>query len=177
MGLVQTDALLRGVKKRAEALDLLAQGSLPLAGRFQLIVDRATRCGIEVGSGDLTDQPVNLRAANTLAERPGELGINHLRQAAEFPLDHVCLPYEHLENTIFGTLGVDEVVTVHLRFGLELAINAAIALLQTVGIPGHVKVEQVPAVCLQVEAFAGSVSGDEDTNRVFVGGGVERLPD
>ena len=30
---------------------------------------------------------------------------------------------------------------------------------------------------LQVEAFAGRVGGDEDANRVFVGGGVERLPD
>jgi hypothetical protein len=122
MGLVQAYTLLRGIKKRAEALDLLAQSGLPLAGRFQLIVNRATRCSIEVGGGDLTDQSVNLRAADALAERLGELGINHLRQAAEFPLDRVCLPYEHLENTIFGTLGVDEVVTVHLRFGLELAI-------------------------------------------------------
>ena len=140
--------------------NLLAQGSLPLAGCFQLIVDRTTRRNIEVGGGDLTDQPVNLRAADALAERLGELGINHLRQATEFPLDRVCLPYKHLENTIFGTLGVDEVMTVHLRFGLELAINAAVALLQTVGIPGHVKVKQVPAVRLQIETFAGCVSGD-----------------
>src|SRR5213594_189746 len=99
MGLVQADTLLRGIKKRTEALDLLAQGSLPLAGRFQLIIDRAARCSIEVSGGELTDQPVNLRAADALAERLGELGINHLRQPTEFPLDHVCFPYEHLENT------------------------------------------------------------------------------
>ena len=177
MDLVQANIFLRGLEERTEAINLGAQRGLPLAGRFQLVVDRATLCGIEISGGDGTHQPLNLRAADAGAECSGKLGVDHLRQAAKFPLDRFGLPHQCLEDAIFGTLRVDKVVTVHLRFGLELAINAAVALLQTVGIPGHVKVEQVPAVRLQVQPFAGRVGGNENADRVFTGVRIERLAD
>ena len=139
---------------------------MPLAGRFQLFVDRATRCASRSAAAISPTSRSICVAADALAERPGEPGVDHLRQAAQFLLDRLCLPDEHRENAVFGPLGVDEVVTEDLRLGLELAVDAAVALLHAAGIPGHVEVEQVPAVRLQVEAFAGGVGGDQDADRM-----------
>ena len=51
--------------------------------------------------------------------------------------------------------------------GLELAVDAAVALLHPARVPGDVEVEEVPAVRLEVEAFARGVRGDQDAERVF----------
>ena len=64
--------------------------------------------------------------------------------------------------------GVDEVVAVDLGVRLELAVDAAVALLHAARVPGHVEVEQVPAVGLEVQALAGGVGGDQDADRVLL---------
>ena len=167
MGLVEADTLLRVVEQRAEAVDLLAQGGLPLAGRFQFVVDGATVMRHR-GRPRRSRRPAGQsRAADALAERLGQLGIDDLGQAAEFLLDRLRLADQHLQNAIFGPLRVDEVMAEDLGLGLELAVDAAVALLHAAGIPGHVEVEQVPAMRLQVEAFAGGVGGNQDAHRVF----------
>jgi hypothetical protein len=56
--------------------------------RFSVTHERAGPSEqLVIGWLDLADQPVNLRAADTLAERVCELRVNHLRQAAEFTLE------------------------------------------------------------------------------------------
>ena len=51
---------------------------------------------------------------------------------------------------------------------LELAVDAAVALFEAAPVPGHVEVEQVPTVSLEVQALAGSVGGDQDTDRLLL---------
>ena len=56
----------------------------------------------------------------------------------------------------------------HFVFGLQLSIDTSVALLHTAGVPGHVKVEQVPAVGLKVQTFASGVSCDQDSDRMLL---------
>ena len=69
--------------------------------------------------------------------------------------------------------GQHEVVAANLRGGLQLAIDAAVALLDAPGVPRHVEVEEVGAVRLEVQALASGVGRDEDAQRIFGGIGVE----
>ena len=64
-------------------------------------------------------------------------------------------------------------MTKHLRGGLELAVDAAVALLQAARVPREVEVKEVVAVGLEVEALAGGVGGDEDPQGLFRRIGVE----
>ena len=57
---------------------------------------------------------------------------------------------------------------------LELAVDAAVALLDAAGVPGQVEVEQVRAVGLEVEALAGGVGGDQDAERMLRGSALKR---
>ena len=72
---------------------------------------------------------------------------------------------------------IDEIVAIDLRLGLELAVDAAVALLKAAGVPRHVEMEQVPAVGLEIEPLAGGVGGNQDAERVFPGVGRERALD
>ena len=60
---------------------------------------------------------------------------------------------------------------------LELAVDAAVALLDPAWVPGQVEVEEVGAVGLEVEAFAGGVGGEQDAQGVLRGVGVEAALD
>ena len=55
---------------------------------------------------------------------------------------------------------IDEVVAENFRCGLEFAVDTAIPLFQAAGVPRNVEMEEVAAVGLKVEAFAGSIGGD-----------------
>ena len=74
---------------------------------------------------------------------------------------------QHLEHAVLGALRQHEVVAAHLGGGLELAVDAAVALLDAAGVPGQVEVEEVGAVGLEVQALAGGVGGDQDAQRVL----------
>ncbi len=100
-----------------------------------------------------------------MTSRPG--GVDHLGQAAQFAFDRLGLAHQRFEDAILGTLLVNEVVAEHFRVGLQLAVDAAVALLHAAGIPRHVEMEQVPAVGLQVEALAGGIGGDENAHRML----------
>ena len=104
-------------------------------------LDRAAVFSCKVGGKDLTLQPRKRLPADAAPERLHQLGINNLRQAAEFLSDRLRLAYQRLQDAIFGTLRVDKVMAKDLRLGLEFAVNAAVPLLHSAGIPGHVKVE------------------------------------
>ena len=60
---------------------------------------------------------------------------------------------------------------------MKLAIDAAIALFETRRVPGNVEVEEIGAMGLEVEAFAGGVGGEEDANGVTVRRGVKSVFD
>ena len=167
MGFFEADGLLRLVQSRAEQVDLFAQVVLTLAGRFQFIVHGLPLFGIEVGGFDVVLQGVDPIAADTELQRVGQAGVDDLGQAAEFLLDGLRLADQNSENPIFRSLLVDEVVAVDRVGVLELAVDAAVALFHSAGVPGHVEMEQVPAVRLKVQAFACRVGGDQDANRVL----------
>jgi hypothetical protein len=56
---------------------------------------------------------------------------------------------------------------------LELAIDAAVTLFDAARVPGQVEMEEIRAVRLEVQALAGRVRGEQDTQRVLRGVGVE----
>ena len=60
---------------------------------------------------------------------------------------------------------------------LELAVDAAVALLDAAGVPGQVEVEEVGAVRLEVQALARGVGGDQDAQRILGRVGVEAALD
>ena len=103
----------------------------------------------------------------------GQPAFDHLGEAAQLLLDRLRLPDQDLEDAVLRRAGVDEVVAADLGVRLELAVDAAVALLHAARVPGHVEVEQVPAVGLEVQALAGGVGGDQDADRVLLRVGVE----
>ena len=64
-------------------------------------------------------------------------------------------------------------MAVHGVARLQLAVDAAVALFHPARIPGHVHVEQIPALGLQVQPFAGGVGGDQNPQRMVARIGVE----
>ena len=122
-------------------------------------------------------EPLGVAVADALAEPALDVVVDHLREAAELPLDRLGLPDEHLEHAVLGPLRQHEVVAAHLVGGLELAVDAAVALLDAAGVPGQVEVEEVGAVGLEVQALARGVGGDQDAQRVLRRVGVEAALD
>ncbi len=57
-----------------------------------------------------------------------------------------------------------------------MPVNAAVALLHPVGVPGQLEVNQVMAVFVQVEAFAGNVGGDQESQGALACPGHDRFP-
>src|SRR5262249_30123976 len=51
-------------------------------------------------------------------------------------------------------VGVDEIAAADLRRGLQLAVDAPVALLQSRRVPGQVEVQEIVAAGLQVDALA-----------------------
>ena len=135
------------------------------------------RLGVEVGRLDLARQPLGVAVADALPEPALDVVVDHLREAAQLLLDRLGLADEHLEHAVLGALGQDEVVAADLVGRLELAVDAAVALLDAAGVPRQVEVEEVGAVRLEVQALAGGVGGDQDAQRVLGRVGVEAALD
>src|SRR5262249_14459535 len=75
---------------------------------------------------------------------------------------------------ILGSLHEYEVVASDLGRALQLAVDAAVALLHAARVPRHIEVEEVRAMILKVDALARCVGGDEDAERMLCWIGVER---
>jgi len=60
------------------------------------------------------------------------------------------------------------------RLLLTMAVNAAVALLHDVRIPGNLDVDQVIAVVLEVYAFGGGIGGQQDADGRNVRRSLER---
>src|SRR5436305_13923288 len=70
-----------------------------------------------------------------------------------------------LVTLLVGT--ADKVSDIDDGCSLAMAINAAIALLQTVGVPGNLVVNEMGAVILQVNTFGSGIGGQQDTHGRF----------
>ena len=164
----------RPFEQIAAAVDLLAKIVLALARVLKLLGGDLLAPGIEVSGLDLASEPLDVGVPDTAAEPALDVVVDHLRQAAELALDRLGLAHEHLEDAVLGALREDEVVAADLRRGLELAIDAAVALLDAAGVPRHVEVEEVGAVGLEVEALASGVGRDQDAERILGGSVLKR---
>ena len=91
----------------------------------------------------------------------------------KFLLDALGLFDQHLQDAVLGPLRVEEVVAIDVGVGLEFAVDAAVALLHTPGVPGNVEMEKVPAMGLQVEALSRGIGGDQNPQRMLFGIGIE----
>ena len=159
------------------ALDLRLQVVLALAGGLELLLGDALLLRVEVRLLDLAREPLGVAVADALAEPALDVVVDDLGEAAELLLDRLGLPDEHLEHAVLGALRQHEVVAADLGGRLELAVDAAVALLDAAGVPGQVEVEEVGAVGLEVQALAGGVGGEQDAQRVLGRVGVEAALD
>ena len=100
--------------------------------------------------------------ADATPHPPFDIVVDHLRQAAELALDGLGLADEHLEHPVLDTLRQHEVMAAHLRHRLQLAVDAAVALLDAPWVPRQIEVEQVGAVGLEVQTLARRVGGQQD---------------
>ena len=92
--------------------------------------------------------------------------LDDLGEASQLLANRLRLAHEDLEYPVLGTLEVDEVMTEHLVVGLELAVDAAVALLHAGRVPRNVEMEQVPAVGLEIETLACRIGRDENADGV-----------
>ena len=91
-----------------------------------------------------------------------------MRERSKFLLDALGLFDQHLQDAILGPLRVEEVMAIDIGVGLQLAVDATVALLHTPWVPGNVEMEKVPAMGLQVEALARRIGGDQNPQRMLL---------
>ena len=71
-----------------------------------------------------------------------------LRDATEFLPDAFHLVYQYLQNAVLGPLRIDEVTAEHFVSRLQLAVDPAVALIETARVPGQIEVKKVVAMAL-----------------------------
>ena len=122
-------------------------------------------------------EALHLSVADTAAQTALDIVVDHLGETAEFLLDGLSLLDEHFQHAVLGALRKHEVVATHLFCRLQLAVDAAVALLDAAGVPGQVEVEQVGAVRLEIQSLARRVRGKKDAQRFARRIGVETALD
>ncbi len=147
--------------------DLLGQVVLAFAGVLQFFPCDLLAGFIKVRPFDGHLEPVCVAMADAALQHLFHVVVDDLGKASELPLDGLRLGHQHFKHPIFHPLREHEVVAVDLRAGLQLAVDAAVALLDAAWVPRQVEVEQVGAVGLKVQPFASGVGGDQDAQRVF----------
>ena len=167
----------RPFQASAQAIHFLAQPVLAKTRVLELVLDGAPPfSGRKVPDGGReTVDPVTAHAF--LADGPGDTRFEHLRGAAELLANAFHLVHQHLQDTIFRPLDEDEVTAEHLVGWLQLAVDAAVALVETARVPGQIEMTQVMAMALEIEALPRRVGGDENAQRVVARLGVEGVLD
>ena len=157
------------------ALDVAAPEQRPLA-----FVERAHLLGRQqaVDAGDGRGRPlVGRRLLQVVFER------DVLEQAAhdvedlvrpEFGADRLELVEQRLQHPALARFAGDEVDDDHRVVPLAVAVDAAHALFEARGVPGHVVVHHQPAE-LQVDALARGVGGDQVVGAALVGRAPEQV--
>src|ERR1700722_6178442 len=108
-----------------------------------------------------------------MAQGRGEASVHDLGEAAEFLLDRFRFPDQGNEDAILGPLLVDEIMAEDFGIRLQLAVDSSVALFHSARIPGDIEMEQVPAMGLEIQAFAGSIGRDQDPYRMLGWIGIE----
>ena len=72
------------------------------------------------------------------------------------------LPDQDFEHAVLGPLGEYEIAAEHLVGGLQLAVDAPVALIEPARVPGQVEMEQVAAMTLKIESLTCSVRRNQD---------------
>ena len=108
-----------------------------------------------------------------LCEAIGDPLLDHLSGGAELTLNHFGLAHQGLEHNVGFALLVTEITAEHLLGRLELAIDAAVALLETRRVPGQIEMDEIGAIGLKIDAFARRVGADENAQRLLRRIGIE----
>ena len=111
------------------ALDLRFEIFLAISRGLELLLGEALFLGIEVCLLDLARQSFCVAVTDALFEPAFDVVVDDLREAAELFLDGLGLSDEHLEHAVLHALGQHEVVAADFVGRLELAVDAAVALL------------------------------------------------
>ena len=162
------------VELLAKALQLLLKP--PLEGQHPL-----DRLGLALGIPRV--ERARAHAEHGLLDLLGD----HRADLAEVLADRLHLvhgPGEELEIAVevarapaFQVLSVeagrDEVEDLHLIGALAVAIDAAVALLEPVRVPGDLVVDQLRAVVLEVDALGRRIGGEQDANVGLIRPGLE----
>src|SRR5438045_9004564 len=135
----------------------MAEVVLTFPGILQLITNGLLRRRINVCRFNGAGQAVDVGMADAAAQCLFQSALDHLGEAPELLSDRLSLPDEHLEDPLLGSLELHEVLAEHFISGLELAVDPTVALLHARWVPGNVKVEEVPAVRLEVETLTRRV--------------------
>ena len=150
------------LQQTATAFYLCVELTPPVPGRLELLLRDLPAHLVEVSGFDLALQPFRVPVADAAPHSPLDVVVDHLRQAAELALDGLGLTDEHLQHPVLDALRQHEVVATHLRRRLQLAVDAAVALLDAARVPRQIEVEQVGAVGLEVQSLARRVGGQQD---------------
>ena len=160
---VDADALARPFE-RALKIGLLLQQPF-VTGAF-VVVHFGARAIQPFGVAFLRDGASDRRplAAQDAAfgQALGDAVLDHLADRAELLADGLRFPDQRLQHDVGFALLVAKISANDLLRRLKLAIDAAVALLQPGGVPRQIEMNEVGAVALEVDAFAGRVGADED---------------
>jgi hypothetical protein len=89
--------------------------------------------------------------------------VGDLSSGAKLRGNEFGFPRQGLKDDVLLALLINEIVAPNFGRSLHLAIDAAIALFESRGIPREIKVDQVVAALLQIDAFARRVRADQDS--------------
>jgi hypothetical protein len=170
---IEADGLLRIGQEISQRVDLFAKRLLPFAGCFELLFDDLPALRIKIGSLDLSLKLIDGVAADAPLQRFSQVGIDHQREGAEFTPDGLGFPNQNGKDAILGPLPVNEVVAEDLVARLKFAVNPAVPLFHAAGVRWDIKMEQITAVGLEVEAFAGGISRNQDAHGMLARLGIE----
>ena len=87
---------------------------------------------------------------------------HYRRQGTQGFADLLGILDQHVQYPVFISICQHEVMAVHHGGSLQGAVDAAVALFHPPGVPGHVEVEEVTTVVLQVHPLSSRIGGDQD---------------
>jgi len=131
----------RGLEKASTALDLHLQVFLAFASVLELFCRDAFFLCVEIRSLNFTGQSLRVAVPNSLAQTSLDVVVDDLREAAKLLFNGLGLSDQDLEHAVFDPLGEDKIMTANFRGRLQLAIDAAIALLDPPRIPWQIEVK------------------------------------
>src|ERR1700730_16774238 len=98
----------------------------------------------------------------------GNAVLNNLADRPELFADGLRFSNQRLKYDVRFALLVAKISADDLLRGLELAVNAPIALFQPGRVPRQIEMNEVGAIGLKIDALPGRISADEDAQRLDI---------